>query len=65
MHKLVDCIDVQIDEEALVKDQHRIITKLDEKDGENNENEEQQISVSQEDDELGGEETIRQEESKQ
>jgi hypothetical protein len=40
MHKLVDCIDVRIDEEALVKDQHRISTKPDEKDYENNEKEE-------------------------
>ena len=65
MHKLVDCIDVRIDEEALIKDQQRINTKPDEKDDENNENEEQQILESQEDDESGGEETPRQEESGQ
>jgi hypothetical protein len=41
MHKLVDCIDVRIDEEAPVKDQQRISTKSDEEDDENNENEEQ------------------------
>jgi hypothetical protein len=35
LHKLVDCIDVRIDEEASVKDQQRISTKS---------NEEQQIS---------------------
>jgi FtsZ-interacting cell division protein YlmF len=63
MHKLVDCIDVRVDEEAPVKDQQRISTNPDEKDDENNENEEQQISESQEDDESGGEETPRQEES--
>jgi hypothetical protein len=57
MHKLVNCIDVRIDEEDLVKDQQRISTKPDEKYDENNENEEQQISESQEDDESGGEET--------
>jgi hypothetical protein len=62
MHKLVDCIDVRIDEEAPVKDQQRISTKLDEKDDENNEDEEQKNSVSQEDDESGGEETPKQEE---
>jgi hypothetical protein len=37
MHKLVDCINVGIDEEAPVKDQHIISTKSDEKDDENNE----------------------------
>jgi hypothetical protein len=62
MHKLVDYIDVRIDEEAPVKDQQRISTKPYGKDDENNENEEQQISESQEDDESGGEETPRQEE---
>lgn len=44
MHKLVDCIDVRIDEEAPVKYQQRISTKLDEKDDENNGDKEQQIS---------------------
>jgi hypothetical protein len=62
MHKLVGCIDVQIDEEAPVKYQQRISTKPNEKDDENNEDKEQQISESQEDDESGGEETPRQEE---
>jgi hypothetical protein len=65
MHKLIDCIDVRIDEEALVKDQHRISTKPDEKGDENNENEEQKVSESQEYDESGGEETPGQEESGQ
>jgi hypothetical protein len=65
MHKLVDCIDVQIDEETLVKYQQRISTKPNEKYDENNEDEEQKISESQEDDESGGEETPRQEESGQ
>jgi hypothetical protein len=65
MHKSVDCIDVWIDEEALVKDEQRISTKPNEKYDENNEDKEQQISDSQEDDELGGEETPRQEESGQ
>ena len=46
MHKLVDCIDVRIDEEASIKDQQRIITKTYEKDDENNEDKEQQISES-------------------
>ena len=59
MHKLVDCIDVQIDEEAHVKDQQRMSTKPDEKDDENNETEEQQTPESQEDDESGEEETPR------
>jgi hypothetical protein len=54
MHKLVDYIDFRIDEEAHVKDQQRISTKVDEKDDENNEDKEQQISESQEDDEVGG-----------
>jgi hypothetical protein len=53
-HKLVDCIDVRIDEEAPVKDQLRISTNTDEKYDENNENKEQQILESQEDDESGG-----------
>jgi hypothetical protein len=44
MHKLVDCVDVRIDEEAPIKDQQRISTKPDEKYGENNEDKEQQIS---------------------
>jgi hypothetical protein len=44
MHKLVDCIDVRIDEEAPVKDQQRISTKPDEKYDENNEDGEQKIS---------------------
>jgi hypothetical protein len=65
MHKLVDCIDVRIDEEAPVKDQQRISTKIDEKDDENNENNEQQILESQEYDESGGEQTPRQEDSGQ
>jgi hypothetical protein len=63
MHKLVDCIDVRIDEESPVKDQQRISTKPDEKYYENNEDKEQKISKSQEYDESGGEETPRQEES--
>ena len=46
MHKLVDFIDVRIDEEAHVKDQQRISTNPDEKDDENNENEEQKNSES-------------------
>ena len=62
MHKLVDCIDVWIDEEAPVKDQQRISTKTNEKDDENNEDKEQKISESQEDDESCGEETLRQKE---
>jgi hypothetical protein len=65
MHKLVECIDVRIDEEAHVKYQQRINTKSDEENDENNENEEQKISELQEDDESGGEETSRQEESRQ
>jgi FtsZ-interacting cell division protein YlmF len=65
MHKLVDYIDVRIDEEAHVKDKQRIGTKPDEKDDENNEYKEQQISESQEDDESGREETPKQEESGQ
>jgi hypothetical protein len=65
MHKLVDCINVRIVEEAPIKYQQRISTKLDEKYNENNENEEKQIPKSQEDDESGGEETPRQEESGQ
>jgi hypothetical protein len=64
MHKLVNCIDVRIDEEALVKDEQRISTKPDEKGDENNENEDQKIPESQEDDESCGEETPRQEESR-
>ena len=63
MHKLVDCIDVWIDEETPVKDQQRVSTKSDEEDYENNEIEEQRISESQEDDESSGEETPIQEES--
>ena len=43
IHKLVDCIDVQIDEEAPVKDQQRIRTKPNEKYDDNNEDKEQQI----------------------
>jgi hypothetical protein len=46
IHKLVDCIDVRIDEEAPVKDQQRISTKSDEEDDEDNENEEKKISES-------------------
>ena len=65
MHKLVDYIDVRIDEEAHVKDQHRISTKPDEKDDENNESEEHQTPESQEYDESSGEEIPRQEESGQ
>jgi hypothetical protein len=38
IHKLVDYIDVRIDEEDPIKDQRRISTKLDEKYDENNEN---------------------------
>jgi hypothetical protein len=44
MHKLVDCIDVRIDEESPVKGQQRISIKPDEKGDENNENEEKKIS---------------------
>jgi hypothetical protein len=44
MHKLVDCIDVRIDEESPVKYQQRISTKSDEEYDENNENEEKRIS---------------------
>jgi hypothetical protein len=65
LHKLVDCIDVRIDEEAPVKDQHKIRTKSDEEEDKNKEDEEKKISESQEDDESGGEETPRQEESGQ
>ena len=65
LHKLVDCIDFRIHEEELIKYQQRINTNLDEKDHENNENEEQQISESQEDNESSGEETPRQEDSRQ
>jgi hypothetical protein len=65
MHKLVDCIDVRIDEEAYVKDQQRISTNLDEKGDENNEDKEHKISESKEDDESGAEETPRQEDSGQ
>jgi hypothetical protein len=46
MHKFVDCIDVRIDQESLVKDRQRASTKPYEKDDENNENEEQQIPES-------------------
>jgi hypothetical protein len=59
MHKLVDYIDVRIDEEAPIKHQQRIRTKSYEEYDEDNENEEQQISESQEDNESGGEETPR------
>jgi FtsZ-interacting cell division protein YlmF len=65
MHKLLDCVDVRIDEEYPIKDQQRISTKPDEKDHENNEDKEKQISESQEVNESGGEETPRQEESGQ
>jgi hypothetical protein len=51
MHKLVDCIDVRIDEEAPIKYQQRIRTNPDEKYDDNNEYKEQQILESQEDDE--------------
>jgi hypothetical protein len=40
MHKLLDCIDVRIDEEAPVKYQQRISTKPNEKDDEDNEDKE-------------------------
>jgi hypothetical protein len=63
MHKLLDYIDVRIDEESSVKYQQRIRTKLDEEDDENNENEEQINLKSQEYYESGGEDTSRQEES--
>jgi hypothetical protein len=65
IHKLVYYIDVQIDEESLVKDQQKTSIESDKEDDENNENEEQQISESQEDDESCGEETHIQEESRQ
>jgi FtsZ-interacting cell division protein YlmF len=65
IHKLVDCIDIRIDEDDPVKYQQRISTKSDEEDDENNENEEKQILESQEDGESGGEETSKQEESRQ
>ena len=46
MHKLVDYIDVRIDEEDLVKDQQRVSTKSNEEGDENNEDEEKQIAVT-------------------
>jgi hypothetical protein len=46
LHKLVDCIDVRIDKEAPVKDQHKISTKSNEEEDKNNEDEEHQISES-------------------